>query len=57
MNKLYGGKTGYLGQGGWCHTEGESTWNSWTKGGSNMFFVIQRKGWEDINPPDPKDAT
>jgi len=39
MNSLYGGKTGYLGEGGWCHTEGEGTWDSWTRSGKK-FFVI-----------------
>ena len=30
MNKLYGRKTGLNGDGGWCHTEGKDTWDSWT---------------------------
>ena len=38
----------------WCHTNGESTYDSWTGGGSMMFFVVQRKGWEEITPPDPE---
>ena len=40
MNKLYGGKTGLDGDGEWCHTHGESTWNGWIEKGKNVFFVI-----------------
>jgi len=55
LNEKFGGdKTGYEGDSEWCHTNGSSTYDSWTDGGKHMFFVIARKGWEDIEPPDPK---
>lgn len=55
LNEKFGGdKTGYRGKSEWCHTNGESTYDSWTGGGKHMFFVIARKGWESVKPPDPK---
>ena len=54
MNSLYGGKTGFNGAGGWCHTEGKGTWDNWTKNGIRAFFVIQREGWQDIKTTDPE---
>ena len=55
LNKKYGGdKTGYKGDSEWCHTNGNSTYETWTKNGTQMFFVIEREDWEKIQPPDPK---
>lgn len=35
LNKKYGGnKTGYRGDSEWCHTNGKSTYESWTKDGT-----------------------
>ena len=57
LNKRYGGnKTGYEGDSEWCHTNGKSTYDSWTKNGTQMFFVIERDGWQKIKAPDPKTA-
>jgi hypothetical protein len=45
-------KTGYNGDSIWCHTNGKGTYDSdaWTNGGKNMFFVLAKKGWENIKP-------
>lgn len=55
--KFGGNKTGYKGESEWCHTNGSSTYNSWTGNGKYMFFVLAKKGWEKIDPPDPKTTT
>ena len=55
--KFGGDKTGYKGESEWCHTNGSSTYNSWTENGKYMFFVLAKKGWEKIDPPDPKTTT
>ena len=35
LHKKYGGnKTGYKGDSEWCHTNGKSTYKSWTKNGT-----------------------
>jgi len=55
MNKMFGGdKTGYQGKSEWCHTNTDSTYSNWTNSGRYMFFVLAKKGWENIKPPDPK---
>ena len=55
LHEKYGGDTtGYKGDSEWCHTNGKSTYDSWTKNGTQMFFVIQQSNWEKIQPPDPK---
>jgi len=51
--KFGGNKTGYYGDSKWCHTNGESTYNSWTSNGTKMFFVLAKKDWEKIEPPNP----
>lgn len=53
--KNFGGdKTGYQGRSEWCHANGKSTYDSWTEKGTKQFFVLAKKGWENIMPPDPK---
>src|SRR5574344_1213378 len=55
LNKQFGGKwTGYDGESEWCHTNGESTYDSWTDYGTYNFFVIAKGGWKEIKPPDPE---
>ncbi len=51
--KFGGDKTGYKGESKWCHTNGKSTYDSWTNGRKYNFFVLVKKGWEKIEPPDP----
>lgn len=51
--KFGGDKTGYKGESEWCHTNGSSTYESWTSNGTYNFFVLARKGWEKTIPPDP----
>ena len=43
-------KTGYKGRSEWCHTNGESTYDSWTQNYTRFFFVIAKDNWEDIKP-------
>ena len=58
LNDKFGGdKTGYRGQSEWCHTNGESTYNSWVDNGTKMFFILAKKGWENIRPPVPNTTT
>ena len=56
LNKRYGGdKTGAgISSKGWCHTNGESTYNSWTKEGTQMFFVLEKRDWENIKVPEQR---
>ena len=56
MNERYGEDvTGFEGESEWCHTNGKHTYDSWTKNEKGMFFVLERKGWENIHPdPDSK---
>lgn len=55
LNSKFGGdKTGYKGKSEWCHTNGKSTHDSWTTHGTKMFFVLTKKGWENILPPNPE---
>ena len=54
LHKMFGGpKTGYRGKSEWCHTNGKSTYASWTSNGTRFFFVLAKKGWEEITPPSP----
>ena len=58
LHDKYGGSlTGYKGNSEWCHTNGKSTYDSWTKNGIQMFFVIQRKDWKNVNAPNQKPET
>ena len=50
--KFGGSKTGYRGESEWCHTNGKSTYESWTNNYKKFFFVIAKDGWEDIKPKD-----
>ena len=50
--KFGGDKTGYKGQSEWCHTNGRSTYDSWTGNYTKFFFVIAKDNWEDIKPHD-----
>lgn len=36
------------GSAGWCHTNGENTYDHWVDGGKYRFFILAKKGWEDI---------
>ena len=57
LNEQFGGRwTGYRGQSEWCHTNGKSTYSSWTKDGTQMFFVIAKKDWKHIFAPEEKPA-
>ena len=40
----------YAGGGGtaWCHTNSQSTYDSWTDKGKNQFFVLANKNWKNI---------
>ena len=54
--KFGGNKTGYQGKSEWCHTNGKSTYDSWTENYTKFFFVIAKNNWEDIKPKDnPKE--
>ena len=57
LNSKFGGdKTGYKGESEWCHTNGQSTYNSWTDNYTKFFFVIAKDNWEEIKPHDnPKE--
>lgn len=58
LNIKYGGdKTGYKGNSEWCHTNGKSTYESWTQNYTKFFFVLARNGWEDIKPYRPKNMS
>ena len=50
--KFGGDKTGYNGRSEWCHTNGESTYESWTENYTKFFFVIAKDNWQDIKPHD-----
>ena len=55
LHEKYGGdKTGWHGQSEWCHTNGVSTYESWTKEGTQMFFVVEREDWKDVKAPTEK---
>ncbi len=55
LHQRYGGsKTGYKGDSEWCHANGESTYSSWTKDGTQMFFVIEAENWQSIKAPAKK---
>ena len=54
LNTLFGGdKTGYNGRSEWCHTNGVSTYNDWVDNDKNKFFILARKNWKSIKPPEP----
>ncbi len=57
LNSKFGGdKTGYNGRSEWCHTNGQSTYDSWTENYTKFFFVIAKDGWEKIKPKEnPKE--
>ena len=50
--KFGGSKTGYDGESEWCHTNGRSTYDSWTENYTKFFFVIAKDNWEEISPHD-----
>ena len=51
LYKKFGGdKTGYNGRSEWCHTNGQSTYESWTNNYTKFFFVIAKDNWEEIAP-------
>ena len=51
LHKKFGGdKTGYKGESEWCHTNGRSTYDSWTDNYTKFFFVIAKDGWKKIKP-------
>ena len=50
--KFGGDKTGYDGESEWCHTNGKSTYDSWTENYTKFFFVIAKDNWEEISPHD-----
>ena len=53
LNEKFGGeKTGYKGYSEWCHTNGKSTYESWTNNYTRFFFVIAKDNWEEIKPHD-----
>ena len=53
LHKKFGGsKTGYKGESEWCHTNGQSTYISWTENYTKFFFVITKDGWKKIKPKD-----
>ena len=52
--KFGGNKTGYKGVSEWCHTNGQSTYESWTKNGTQMFFVLAKKDWQKVFQPEER---
>ena len=59
LHEKFGGddKTGYykIKGSGWCHTNGKSTYDYWTKNYTKFFFVIAKDNWKQIKPhEDPK---
>ena len=63
MHEMFGGHWTGDGTGngsGWCHTNGEYTYNNWVSGGKK-FYVLAKKNWKDIkfdpvsNARNPKD--
>ena len=63
LNSMFGGrKTGRGGTSGkgigyqttdggaWCHTNGKGTYDSWVEGGKFKFFILAKKGWQDVEP-------
>ena len=56
LHEKFGGddKTGYykIKGSGWCHTNGESTYDYWTKNYTKFFFVIAKDNWQQIKPHD-----
>ena len=50
--KFGGDATGYDGESEWCHTNGQSTYDSWTENYTKFFFVIAKDNWENIEPHD-----
>ena len=55
LHEKFGGSwTGYNGESEWCHTNGKSTYESWTKNGTQMFFVLAKKDWKSIKVPTQK---
>ena len=50
--KFGGDSTGYNGESEWCHTNGKSTYESWTENYTKFFFVIAKDGWKKIKPHD-----
>ena len=57
LHEKFGGDwTGYRGESEWCHTNGKSTYESWTKDGTQMFFVLAKKDWKSIKPTKTENA-
>ena len=57
LHEKFGGDlTGWHGESEWCHTNGKSTYESWTKNGTQMFFVLAKKGWQKVSQPEQKPA-
>ena len=51
LHEQFGGdKTGYKGESEWCHTNGVSTYDSWTENFKKFFFVIAKDNWQEIKP-------
>ena len=54
LHEKFGGddKTGYykIKGSGWCHTNGQSTYDYWTKNYTKFFFVIAKDNWKQIKP-------
>ena len=50
--KFGGNATGYDGESEWCHTNGQSTYETWTDNYTKFFFVIAKDNWENIKPKD-----
>lgn len=53
LNQMFGGTLtgdGKNASTGWCHTNGESTYNAWTEKGRKRFFILCKKNWKDIAP-------
>ena len=58
LHSQFGGsKTGYRGESEWCHTNGESTYESWTENFKKFFFVIAKDDWQEIKPHDNPQKT
>ena len=56
LNKRYGGTKTGDGENpntGWCHTNIPEVYSgqNWTDIDKNTFFVLEKKGWENIKPP------
>lgn len=55
LHENFGGMaTGYEGFSEWCHANKSSDYKEYLDNGENMFFILARKDWKNIQPPNPE---